>query len=205
MMDAPQITLKRALPEFDEGLYFARYLNMAAEGFFRFMLGRQFDEIVAKAYIQPNHDLSYQHVIFVELDGNIVGMFSGYAGAQHNRASNHILQRAAGPWNLRMRVISFLFAPMMRIIDSVENEDFYLQAIAVESNLQGKGIGSKLMAEVEGLARKEGSKRLALDVSGNNKNARKLYERLGFSVQSTWPKHLRIKALKFYRMVKYID
>ncbi len=205
MMDAQQITLKKALPQFNEGLYFARYLNMAAEGFFRLMLGRQFDQIVAKAFMQPNHDLSYQHVIFAELDGKIVGMFSGYTGEQHHRHSNHLLQHAAGRWNLRMRVVSFLFAPMMRIIDSVENEDFYLQAIAVDSDLHGKGIGSKLMAEVEVLARKQGSKRLALDVSGTNKKARELYERLGFSVQSKWPKHFRIKAFEFYRMAKNID
>ena len=40
-MDRHSIVLRAANPTFDEGLAFARYLDEAAEGFFRFMLGRR--------------------------------------------------------------------------------------------------------------------------------------------------------------------
>ncbi|NNJ96828.1 MAG: GNAT family N-acetyltransferase, partial [Gammaproteobacteria bacterium] len=188
-----------------EGIYFARYLNSAAEGFFRFMLGRRYEEIIAKAYIQPHHDLSYENVIFAELDGIIVGMFSGYTAEQHRLASKQVLKDAAGRWNVRMLIVSVVFAPLLRIIDSITDEDFYLQAIAVETSLQGKGIGSKLMNSVEDLARKRGAKRLALDVSAKNANARQLYERRGYSIESTWPKHFSTRAFEFHRMIKQLD
>ncbi len=59
-MDRHSIVLRAANPTFDGGLAFARYLDEAAEGFFRFMLGRRAGYIIATAFAQPDHDLSYQ-------------------------------------------------------------------------------------------------------------------------------------------------
>ena len=39
-MDRYSIIFRTANPTLDDGLAFARYLDEAAEGFFRFMLGR---------------------------------------------------------------------------------------------------------------------------------------------------------------------
>ena len=58
-MDRHSIVLRAANPTFDEGLASARYLDEAAEGFFRFMLGRRAGYIIATAFAQPDHDLSY--------------------------------------------------------------------------------------------------------------------------------------------------
>ncbi len=52
-MDRHSIVLRAANPTFDEGLAFARYSDEAAEGFFRFMLGRRAEHIIATAYAQP--------------------------------------------------------------------------------------------------------------------------------------------------------
>ena len=42
----------------------------------------------------------------------------------------------------------------------------------------------------------------SLDVSAKNEGARRLYEHLGMTVESQWPKRLAIPGLKFYRMTK---
>lgn len=201
-MDQQPVTLRDANPTFDEGLAFARYLDEAAEGFFRFMLGRRSTEIIAKAFARPDHDLSHQNVTFAERDGDIVGMVSGYTAEQHRRSSRQPLKQAAGRWNLRLRIILVLFAPLMRIIDSIADDDFYLQAIAVDKELRSEGLGSTLMDSLEEQARMSGSTRLALDVSAKNEGARGFYDRRGFVVESQWPKRLPIRALKFYRMTK---
>ena len=52
-----------------------------------------------------------------------------------------------------MRIVLILFAPLMRIIDSIADGDFYLHAIAVDKELRGDGVGSVLMDSFEGLAR----------------------------------------------------
>jgi ribosomal protein S18 acetylase RimI-like enzyme len=194
--------LRAANPTFDEGRVFARYLDTAAEGFFRFMLGRRAVDIVATAFIQPDHDLSFQNVTFAECDKVIVGMVSGYTAEQHRRSSGRPLKRAAGRWNLRLMVVSILFAPLLRIIDTIGDGDFYLQAIAVDKELRGDGVGSALMDSIEDLAVASGSARLALDVSAKNEGARRLYERRGMTVESQWPKRLAIPGLRFVRMTK---
>ncbi len=103
---------------------------------------------------------------------------------------------------MRMRTVEILFAPLMRIIDSIADGDFYLQTIAVDKELRGDGVGAILMDSYEERARASGSTRLSLDVSATNEGARRFYERRGWSVESQWPKRLPIPALKFYRMTK---
>lgn len=63
----------------------ARYLDQAAEGFFRFLLGREVAEILATAFAQPGHDLSYQYVTFAEREDRIVGLVSGFTAEEHAR------------------------------------------------------------------------------------------------------------------------
>jgi len=196
--------LRTATPDIDEGRLFARFLDRAAEGFFRFWLGRNTVEIIAKAFMQLNHDLSYQHVTFAERDKAVLGMISGYTAEQHRCSSDQPLKLAAGNFNLRMMVISTLFAPLLRIIDTVADGDFYLQAIAVEQGLDGKGIGSALMDSIEARAIASESARLVLDVSAKNEGARRLYERRGMTIESRWPKRVTIPGLSLYRMTKML-
>ena len=203
-MESHSISLRPANSTEDDGLAFARYLDEAAEGFFRFMLGRRAKHIVATAFTQPDHDLSHQNVTFAEHDNIIVGMVSGYTSEEHCHSTYESLKRAAGRWNLRMQVMLVLFSPLMRIIDSIADNDFYLQAIAVDEELRGSGVGTILMDSLEQRARASGSTRLALDVSAKNQSARRFYERRRMSIESQWPKRLKIPALRFYRMTKML-
>jgi len=201
-MERNSIVLRAANPTFDEGLAFARYADEVAEGFFRLMLGRRVGQILATAFSQPEHDLSYQRVTFAERDNVIVGMVLGYTAEQHRRSSRQPLKRAAGRLRLRMRIVQTLFAPVMRIVDSIDDGDFYVLFIAVDTDLRGDGIGSILMDSAEERARASGSTRLSLDVSAKNEGARRFYERRGMTVESQWPKRIPIPGLKFYRMAR---
>jgi ribosomal protein S18 acetylase RimI-like enzyme len=203
VMNQHSIILRAAKPTFDEGLVFARYLDQAAEGFFRFMLGRRVADIIATAYIQPNNDFSHQNVTFAECDEVIVGMASGYTAEQHRRSSGQPLKLAAGYRALRMVRVAIFCAPFRRFLDTLADDDFYLQAIAVDKELRGEGVGSTLIDCIEGRARAIGSTRLSLDVSAKNEGARRLYERRGMTVESGWPSLLFIPRL-FVRMTKLL-
>jgi ribosomal protein S18 acetylase RimI-like enzyme len=194
--------LRAATPDMNEGRLFARYLDRAAEGFFHFLLGRNAVDIVAKAYLQPGHDLSYQYVTFAERDNVITGMVSGYTANQHRHSSDWPLKQASGGLHLRMTVISVLFAPLLRMIDTIADSDFYLQAIAVDKGGCGRGVGTALMESIEEKAAVSGAARIVLDVSAKNENARRLYEQRGWTVESRWPKRLAIPGLRFNRMTK---
>jgi len=202
-MDQRSIILRAANPTFDEGLVFARYLDEAAEGFFRFMLGRQVADVIATAYTQPDHDFSYQNITFAERDKVIVGMASGYTAKQHRRSSNEPLKLAAGYRALRMVRVAICCAPFRRVLDTLDDGDFYLQAIAIDNDLRGEGIGSTLIDSIEDRARATGSIRLCLDVTAKNKGARRLYERRGMTVEWGWPRLLFIPRL-LVRMTKLL-
>jgi len=64
-MDRSKVALRDAEPLYEEGVVFARTLDAIAP-FYRVMLGRRVVEIIAKAFPQPGHDLSYQNTIFAE-------------------------------------------------------------------------------------------------------------------------------------------
>ena len=201
-MDPHSIVLRAANPTFDGGLAFARYHDVASEGVMSFMLGRRSAHLIATAFAQPDHGLSYQNVTFAESDNVIVGMISAYNAAQQRRSSCQPLKRAAGRRNLRMTILFILFAPLIRTIDSIDDGDFYLAAIAVDEEHRGDSVGSVLMDSFEQQARASGSTRLCLDVSAKNEGGRRFYERRGMSFESQWPKRLPLPGLKFYRMTK---
>ena len=203
-MDRHSIVLRTAEPTYEDGLACARYADDAAEGFFRLWLGPRAAHIIATAFSQPDHDLSYQNAVFAERANVIVGMFLGYTAEQKRRNSREALKQAARPGILRMWLVGMLFAPLMRITDSIADGDFYLQTIAVDPELRGEGVGSRLMDASEERARASGSTRLALDVSAGNTGACRFYEHRGMSIESRWPRRLPIPALKFYRMAKVL-
>ena len=201
-MDQHSIILRAANPTFEEGLVFARYLNDVAEGFIQLMYGRRFADIIATAFCQPDHDYSFQNVMFAERGEAIVGMAAGYSAEQHRRSSDEPLKQAPGYPAARKAVVGALCAPLLRILDSLADGDFYLVSIAVDKELRGEGVGSRLIDSIEDRARASGSPRLSLDVSAKNEGARRLYEHRGMAVESQWPKRLPIPGLKLLRMTK---
>lgn len=195
------IHLRPAEPDENDGLHFARFLDQAAEGFFRFWLGRRAEAIIASAFPEPQHSLSYQHVTFAVRDGELVGMTSAYTGKQLRGFSELPLVSAAGRFPLRMMCTSFLLAPIFRVLNSVADEDFYLQGIAVEPSLRGEGIGSMLLDAIEHRASDSGAQNLCLDVAAKNTGARRLYARLAMNEVSVWPDSRIVRPL-FVRMSK---
>lgn len=197
-------TLRPARPSLDEGCAYARYLDEAADGFFGFMLGRRAHEIIARAFLEPGHDLSFENVTFAERGGRVVGMVSVYTAEQHRRSPNDTLARSAGPLHLRHRLVSTLFAPLIRIIESTNDGDFYVQALAVDEDVRGTGVASRLLDTASERARAFGSGRLALDVAASNHHARAVDERRGWTVESRWPRRFAIPVLTFLRMTRHL-
>lgn len=195
-------TLRPADSSIDEGLLFARYLDVAADGAFRALLGREYDRVIGEAFLSPGHDLSYDTAMFAEMSGRVAGMVSGYTSQQHAQSSDQPLRSAAGFRMIRMAAFSMLGRGLKRFIKTVPDGDYYLQAIAVDDQHRGSGIGTMLLDHSEELARAGGCRRIALDVALNNAGARRLYEHRGMDVEATSPAILFIPSTRAQRMVK---
>lgn len=181
------IILRKAKPEYSDGLEFAHYLDQSAEGFFKLMLGDNHKSIIATAFMESGHSLSFEHVTFAEKDSVIVGMSSTFTGVQNRDFSDEPLRKAAKKSLFRFNLLRFLFAPIWRVLESIQEEEFYLQSIAVNPDLRGEGIGSILLNDIEDRAHKSNSAKLSLHVSAKNEGAIKLYKKRGMKYQSEWP------------------
>ncbi len=197
-------TFRAAKPSIDAGRIYAGYLDEVTEGFVRMRLGRQAPELIARVFSEPDHDLSYQNVSFVERQGGIVGMASGFTATQQRRFSEEALRRKAGGLALRVRITAILFYPLLHILETIEEGDFYIAAMIVDGDLRGQGVGTEVLLHMEERAREARAARISLDVASGNKGARRLYEKKGWVVQSKWP-NLPFIPPVFYRMAKPLE
>ncbi len=151
------------------------------------MFGARYEAVIANAFLEPDHDTSYQNVTFAEADGEIVGMILAYTEAQHRRSSMDPQRRAAGRLRLRLRMVELFMGPLMHLNDSMEEGDYYLQFIAVDQEKRVGGVGTALLDEFEAQARAKDSTRLSLDVSTSNNVAREFYRNRGWEDEFEWP------------------
>jgi len=197
-----EIVIRPATAAFEEGVAYAKFLDQAADGFIRFMLGAKFATVIADTFATPAHDFSFENVIVAERDGEIVGTAAGYTAEQHSDCSDDVLTKARGFPALRMSLVQLVAGPLWRFLNTVDDGDFYLQSIAVTSECRGAGIGSMLIDAIEERAKGTKATRIVLDVAANNEGARRLYERRGMTVEARWPSRFPIPKFRVLRMAK---
>lgn len=84
------------------------------------------------------------------------------------------------PWRALRIALNLMF-----LSESPKPDEFIVSSISVSAESRGLGVGTKLMNAAEELAREMGKNLMSLDVAGHNKDARRLYERLGYRVTAT--------------------
>ena len=101
-----------------------------------------------------------------------------------------------------MSAVAMLGHRVLSFIEMVPDGDFYLQAVAVDEDLRGLGVGSMLIERVEEVAVSKGCQRIALDVAAKNDGARRLYESRGMSIEAESPRMPFMSNSQAQRMVK---
>lgn len=197
------IVIRAAMPNPEEGVAYARFLNEAAEGFFEKMLGPKAYEIIAEAFVKPNNDYSFENAAMMEFKGNIVGMVSGFTLAEKEGFRQNILSEFSQGAGARIRMFSTTAKWLSRHMGPRKKEEFYLEAIAVSAEMRGKGLGQRMLKHTVDLALRRGAKTLALDVSSKNGKAIRSYEKFGMEITSQWPDFLKLPPV-FTRMEKEI-
>ena len=198
------VVIRAANPTFEEGLAYARFLDQAADGFIRFMLGAKYAAVIAEAFATPGHDYSFENVLVAEREAMIAGTVAGYTAKQHLNCSDEVLCKTPGYSALRMSLVLFIAGPLWRFLNAIDDDDFYLQSIAVAPKCRGQGIGSMLIDAMEVRAAKTDATRFVLDVAEKNEGARRLYERRGMAETARWPSRFAIPRFRVRRMAKPI-
>jgi len=201
-MSQPSFHIRQGTPSTEDAQAAAWFLDTAAEGFFRILLGQNAAKILAQAYVRPHNEYSYENTLIAERDGKQVGMAFGFTSAQRRAFPKNPLRDCEGYPRVRAGLLGFLFHPMLRILETIPDDDFYLLSLAVEEDQRGMGVGSSLIEATEVRASEVGARRFSLDVAAKNDGAQRVYRRQGFEAYERWPKWIHLKRVGLYRMAK---
>ena len=136
------------------------------------------DELINKIFtyffkLQGNQ-YSYENTLVFEDEGKVLGSINAYDGAK-------LLE-------LRKPFLAYLKAHFngSDFNQGTETEagEFYLDSISVHPSAQGKGIGKDLIKAGIDWGKKLGHDTIGLLVEEDNKNALRLYEKTGFTIQN---------------------
>ena len=182
---------------------FSQLILISAITFYRSLFTSDAAEIIRKLFQKPGNLFSFEHSYFIEVDGKIAGMVLGYNWAQKSREELYtgLLMVKYLKWNFFARIFYFLKA--QDIVGKVSENEYYLSNIAVYPEFRGLGLGTKLLSEIERESKRSRDKKIVLDVETNNKRAIKLYERLGYIIESKTPSlEINKETFEFFRMSK---
>lgn len=139
-------------------------------------------EFLYFAFLDGAGEMGYKNHIVGEQNGKVIAIGATFDGST---GFPFFLSAAR-------QIISFYgFSCLPAIIRGLQVEQIvqppkgrlhYIAHLGVRPDMQGKGIGSKLIEHFLKLGRKEGRTQAALDVSILNPRAQALYERFGFQV-----------------------
>ncbi len=127
-------------------------------------------------------------ILVKEEDGRPVGMILGYRGSEAERLYEPVLR------HLRRKSGN----ASVTIDEEADEDEYYIDALAVDPSHQGKGYAKQLIAAAESRARELGCDKIGLNVDLTNEGARALYAKLGFRAD----KEISINRKPFRHMVK---
>src|SRR2546429_2828747 len=121
----------------------------------------RFIERLQHFFRQDGNRFSYQYIQVAEQSTEVVGLVLSFGGRDEAR-----LNAAVGPWLER----------------EAQDDEWYVDALAVLKNWGRKGIGTRLMRTAEREARRHHYAKIALHVDQGNQQALDLYTRLRYVV-----------------------
>lgn len=110
---------------------------------------------------QDGNRFSYQNILVAEQHSEVVGLVLSFGGRDELR-----LNAAIGNWLER----------------EAQDDEWYVDALAVFKNWSRQGIGTRLLQSAEQQARQHGYARVALNVAQGNTPALELYRHLHYVV-----------------------
>jgi ribosomal protein S18 acetylase RimI-like enzyme len=140
----------------------------------------QFIERLQHFFRQDGNRCSYQYVQVAEQGSAVVGLVLSFAGRDEQR-----LNEAIG-WQLEREA---------------EDDEWYVDALAVLANWGRQGIGTRLLQTAEQQARQHHTPKIALNVAQDNQQAFSLYHRLHYVVTQQTILYQR----PYVRMVKTLE
>lgn len=165
------MTIRNAVPKDAEPI--ATFLLLAMEDIMYKFIGKE-DYEQARNFLlhfvkKKNNQYSYQNCWVVEAENQIIAAVNIYDGARLKQLREPVAQ-----------YIKTQFLADFNPEDETQAGEYYIDTLGVKSELQGKGIGAKLLQFLIDEYVVKNKQTLGLLVDEENPKAKKLYMKLGF-------------------------
>lgn len=181
----------------DEGAV-AWDLETATDHMYSIKLGSRWEATLRAVVAQPGHAWSVERARIAEIDGSMAGVLLG-APAETSMPENS-LGLAWGWTRLRLSAVSLSGRPFLTFMSKHAPGEWYITAVSVTPEARGRGVGAELLNDAITRARDAGATSVTLDVDDRNVDARRLYERYGFTVTAASPPARLWGGVRVYRM-----
>lgn len=150
----------------------AQLIDIAGEGFGTYLWmqaagpGESALDVGMKRAQREEGGFSYRNATIAEIEGRTAGLLLGY--------------RLADPYETGdLDTLPALVRPLVEL-ESIAPASWYVNALAAFPQYRNRGLGSRLLAEAERIARAERAPSLSLIVADANEGAMRLYLRSGY-------------------------
>jgi ribosomal protein S18 acetylase RimI-like enzyme len=157
---------------------------------------------IAQLFARNAGRFGYRIAFVAEFGGDQVGLLIASRGGRIDRLNLETAPHLVAVLGLT-KAIGFIRRGV-RLPGGREawDDEFYVGNLGILPSMQGRSLGSQLLAYAEKLAREDNLKKCSLIVGGYNTNARRLYERVGYQVVETV--EAEKTDLGYHRMVKVL-
>jgi ribosomal protein S18 acetylase RimI-like enzyme len=149
-----------------------------------------FSHMLHAFFQQDDNRFSYQSTFVAQDEQQVVGLVLSFGGRDESRLNQTVEQR-------------FQQAPDGRgwhLTHESMDDEWYVDALAVYSQWEGRGIGTRLLQNAEQRALAQNYHKIALNVDKENERALRLYLHLGYEITGDTEMYQRA----YKRMVKQL-
>jgi ribosomal protein S18 acetylase RimI-like enzyme len=160
------------------------------------------EAVIAQLFVRNAGRFGYRIAFVSEFEGQQVGLLIASRGDRLDRLNLETALHLFSVLGLKRAIGFVLRGVRLPGGKEAEDDEFFLSNLGILPSMQGRSFGSQMLAFAEELACRNNLKKCSLIVGGYNKDARRLYERIGYQVVETV--NAEKAALGYYRMVKVL-
>lgn len=176
----PHITIRKGSPEDAEA--FVNLISLAYTPLFRALYGIKTGDPLKNLFCLKKNYLSFEHSLFAEVDGEIAGVIMGFdwRTRQQEQMRTRLLKFRYFGGSFWLKVPYLLVNSYVPGL--VDEGEYYIGHLVVYPQFRGMGLGKKLIAKEEDIARKMGAQRMVADVKVTNEVIIRLVKEMGYTV-----------------------
>jgi len=147
--------------------------------------------VLKELYFKDNNRFSYHNILMKESDGHAVGIAIIYHGKNAKELDENFIDFLQHEFHSNDDI---------ELSKETEEDEFYLDSLAVSPHHRKKGIGGELLKAFENTGKEKGFQKLSLNVEEDNDSAYRLYRKNGYEFESTFD----LYGHPYLHMVKYL-